>query len=266
MRIEDGLVIADNQQLVTLSTSYKAGLTLRYFRHVVDEPVLPYHEKVLYADDYLVVADKPHFLPVTPSGSYVRETLLARLKSKLQLDQLSPLHRIDRDTAGLVLFCVQAKHRGLYQALFRDGKIQKQYEAIAPKLKLQVPHEIKLRLLDRSKDSPDFMQTKVVQGEPNSITRIVAINEIDGYPLLARYTLHAITGRRHQLRAHLSHLDAPIIGDQIYPTLMPQRDVSVGKHEPLQLLAQRIFFMDPITREERSFLTTQLLAMQPLTI
>ena len=252
-RMSDGLVVDADRRPLSESTPYRAGLVVYYFRHVLQEPVLPYVETVLYADDYVVVADKPHFLPVTPSGPYVRETLLARLKSKLRLNQLSPMHRIDRDTAGLVLFCVQPQHRGAYQALFRDGKIRKQYEAIAPKLSMPLPHEIRLRLEDSAKGSPGFMQTRVVPGTPNSVTHIVSMSTIDEQPDLARYTLQPVSGRRHQIRAHLNHINAPIVGDQIYPVLMPERDISTGVHQPLQLLAQRLKFTDPITHANRSF-------------
>lgn len=259
VRMDGGLVM--NAQGVALShaTPYESGKHLFYFRQLAHEPRLPFEAQVLFQDEYLVVADKPHFLPVIPSGQYVQETLLVRLKKQLNLPYLSPLHRIDRDTAGLVLFSARPQDRGAYQNLFRDTQITKQYLAIARYLPgLQLPHTIRLHLEDAS----NFMQMKVNPSlPPNSLTQITAVTRLPSAPEWAQYTLSPTTGKRHQLRVHMLQLGAPLLGDQIYPELMPERDISQAGLAPLQLLAQRLSFVDPITGHARVFESARTLQL-----
>ena len=131
-RINSGAVVDQHGVKINSDTSYRPNNKLFYYRFVADEPHIPFEETVLFQDDLIVVADKPHFLPVTPTGRYVQETLLVRLKRKLGIETLAPMHRIDRDTAGLVLFTIQPHTRDAYQKLFRERRVEKTYEAIAP--------------------------------------------------------------------------------------------------------------------------------------
>jgi tRNA pseudouridine32 synthase/23S rRNA pseudouridine746 synthase len=238
-----------------LDAPYVAGQRIRYARDVPDEPTLPFAHRVLYQDAHLVVADKPHFLPTVPSGRYVRETLLSRLQRELQLPDLAPIHRIDQDTAGVVLFCVRPNERAAYQRVFAQRAVDKHYEAVAPTIALpSMP--VRLRLVD----AQHFMQMRVVDGEPNAQTHICAVGtSADGR--LSRYTLRPKTGLRHQLRITMSHLGAPIANDRIYPALQPQLPISELAHTPpLQLLARAIAFDDPVTNEKRQFSSTFSLA------
>jgi tRNA pseudouridine32 synthase / 23S rRNA pseudouridine746 synthase len=258
-RFADGLVVDRQGQPISPSAAYVGGQHLYYFRHVKAEARIPFDEVVLYQDEHIVVADKPHFLPVTPSGRYVQETLLVRLKNKLGLPNLSPLHRLDRDTAGLVLFGVNPKERGAYQQMFHDRQIEKTYEAIAPyrdDLKLPLDYESRLE------DSDIYMQMREVGGTPNSRTQI-ALQRIlpakpDGAGLtaqLASYELKPETGKRHQLRVHMMQLGIPIVNDGVYPILTPEQLV-MGEADyarPLQLLAKRLIFNDPFTGNLRDF-------------
>jgi len=258
-RFANGLVVDGTGQPVKPDAAYLGGQHLYYFRHVKAEARIPFDEVVLYQDEHLVVADKPHFLPVTPSGRYVQETLLVRLKNKLDLPELSPLHRLDRDTAGLVLFGVQAKERGAYQQMFHDRQVHKTYEAIAPyKDDLQLPMTYESRM----EDSDIYMQMHEVAGTPNSHTQIALqailparLNGARAGERLASYELKPVTGKRHQLRVHMNALGIPILNDGIYPTLTPEQLVmtDVDYAKPLQLLAKRLVFVDPITNSKRVF-------------
>ena len=204
---------------------------------------------MLYRDAFLVVADKPHFLPVTPAGGYLQETLLVRLKRSLGIDTLAPMHRIDRDTAGIVLFTIQPSTRDRYQGLFRERAVHKQYEAIAPwRPELTFPFEYSSRL----GESPAFMQMQEIEGTPNSATRI-ALLEVRG--AFARYSLQPTTGQKHQLRVHMASLGMPIVNDRIYPELQPAPSSGQVRdyNNPLQLLARSLAFTDPVTGEERFF-------------
>ncbi len=244
-RMAAGDVVGEDGCAMEASTPYRNDVRLHYFRALQTETPIPFEAQVLLQNDHLLVADKPHFLPVIPSGKYLHETLLVRLKSQLQLPDLAPIHRIDRDTAGLVLFSVNPASRGAYQALFRERLVAKEYEAIAPfKPSLVWPQ----RRESRIGASAHFMQQCELAGEPNAVTDIDLI-EVRG--AWARYRLRPVTGQRHQLRVHMAALGLPLRNDGIYPVLTPETDGDY--RHPLQLLARSISFVDPLTGERRHF-------------
>ncbi|QTN29368.1 pseudouridine synthase [Rhodoferax sp. AJA081-3] len=244
-RLQEGDVVDDHGQTIKPDTRYEAGRRLYYFRALAAEPRIPFEATILWQDEHLLVVDKPHFLPVVPSGKYLQETVLTRLKNALGIDALSPIHRIDRDTAGLVLFSKQVASRGAYQELFRTRQVDKTYECVAPwNPALPWP----LRRESRIVPATHFMQQTEVDGAPNALTHITPIEVLGG---LARYALKPVTGQRHQLRVHMAALGLPIVWDGIYPTLTPEGSADYG--QPLQLLAQTIAFTDPITGARRQF-------------
>ncbi|GDX57136.1 hypothetical protein LBMAG30_12990 [Comamonadaceae bacterium] len=252
-----GDVVDEQGAQVMPERTYQPNLHLYYYRSVPDETPIPFEEAVLFQDEHLVVADKPHFLPVTPSGGYLQQTLLVRLKRRLGLADLVPLHRIDRDTAGLVLFSAQPATRGIYQGLFRQHTISKTYQATArwdPNLPWPLRRETRIG------DSAHFMQQQELPGPPNTSTLIEPLAE---HGALARYQLQPITGHRHQLRVHMNALGLPILGDGIYPTLTPEGHTNPAL--PLQLLAQALEFTDPLTGLVRRFESERrLLALEDL--
>jgi len=252
-RMQRGEVTDAAGHTMQADAPFRPHTKLYYYRSLPPEPRIPFDEEVLYQDELIVVADKPHFLPVTPTGRYLQETLLVRLKRKLGLDTLAPVHRIDRETAGLVLFTVQPQTRGRYQALFRDRSVEKSYEAIAPhRANLTWPVIRTTRL----QEGDSFMTMREVPGEPNAETHI-ELSESWGE--LARYRLRPLSGKRHQLRVHMAALGLPIVNDLIYPTLQPdtlQPDYS----RPLQLLARTLEFTDPVSGESRRFESRHRLA------
>ena len=244
-RFARGRVLDAGGKPLALDAAYRCGVTVHYFREVVDEPVIPYAESLIHADAEFVVACKPHFLPVVPAGRYVRQTLLARLTERLSNPQLVPLHRIDRDTAGLVLFSANPSTRGLYQALFRERCIHKHYLAVAAPLpQLTFPYVHRSRLVP---GEPFFRMTEV-PGEPNSETVIEVVHRGTDH---WTYRLQPITGRKHQLRVHMAALGAPLLHDRCYPQLLDE--APDDPESPLQLLALRLAFVDPLSGVERVF-------------
>ena len=222
-----------------------------YYRMLQGEPTLPELENIVFADKHLVVADKPHFMPVTPKGRYVQTSLLVRLRQRLGLSELSPLHRIDRETAGLVLFAVRAQDRNAYQRLFATRQLHKVYQAIAP-----VRDDLSFPLVRKSRiDSQErFFVSHEVAGPANSETRIALLDQIvEGTNKRGLYALEPITGKRHQLRVHMWSLGLPIEGDQFYPEVLRGADEADDFSQPLQLLAQELRFTDPITGQSRHF-------------
>lgn len=244
-RFMRGRVLDANKQSIEIAHPYRTGLRIYYFREVPNEKPIPFFESIIYADAHLIVADKPHFLPVIPAGDYVEQTLLARLIARFNNPDLAPLHRIDRHTAGLVLFSAQRATRAAYQALFRDRNIEKYYEALAPAL----PHlEFPLTRSSRIGRGEPFFRSQEITGEANAETRIEVIERVDDD---WRYALYPITGKKHQLRVHMAALGAPICNDPFYPHV---RDAAPDDYtRPLKLLARELRFIDPIDGSPRHF-------------
>ncbi len=251
-RIKDGKVQWDDGSRIELGSPYTPKKRIFYYREVEQEPVIPFCETILHQDDNLLVADKPHFLPVTPGGRYVKQCLLYRLRKSTGLDHLSPIHRIDRWTAGVVMFSTNSETRSLYQNMFKTGCVKKSYNAIAsiaantetdPK---RQPKEwmIENRIVQ---GNPGFRMS-ISAGEINARTRIKCVAIKDGKGL---FHLYPLTGKTHQLRLHMSGLGMPILNERYYPELQPESADDFKR--PLQLLAKRLEFVDPITAETKTF-------------
>lgn len=230
---------------------YPAHTRLYYYRDVPVEAAIPFDEVVLYQDEHLLVVDKPHFLPVVPSGQYLTQTVLVRLKRKLGLDDLVPIHRIDRDTAGLVMFSKQPASRAAYAALFRQHQVHKTYHAIAPwRADVPMPQLRQSRIVEAG----HFMLQQEADGPVNAITHI---DVLEVRADLARYELKPVTGQRHQLRVHMLGLGLPIQNDGLYPVLTPQGQIDPSR--PLQLLARELQFTDPVSGLARHFVSQRQL-------
>jgi tRNA pseudouridine32 synthase/23S rRNA pseudouridine746 synthase len=251
-RFARGLVLDQTGKVLQATDSCKTGACIYYYREVLQEIEIPFQEKILYQDEHILVADKPHFLPVIPSGAYVQQTLLVRLKRSTGIAQLSPLHRIDKDTAGLVLFSTNPHTRNAYQTLFRERRVTKHYHAVARwNAALIYPLVYRSRLVEDAQ----FFRTQEVVGAENSET-IVKVLEQNGSQAL--YDLQPVTGKKHQLRVHMASLDMAIVNDVLYPTVQDRAAEDFTR--PLQLLAQSLTFVDPVTHEPRYFASQRVLA------
>ncbi len=248
-RIESNRVVDQHKEPITCYTPYEPLKRIFYYREVDNEITIPFKEKVLFQNDHILMVDKPHFLPVVPAGKYVNECLLYRLKQRTGIKDLSPINRIDRETAGLVLFSTNKETRGLYQNLFMQRAVEKEYHATAHCSRELTGKEwlIKNRIV---RGEPWF-RMKMVEGAINACTKIHLLSKHDS---LAQFSLFPITGKKHQLRLHLSLLGCQIVHDRYYPTLQPKRPIDFNK--PLQLLAKRVAFADPIENVRREFIST----------
>jgi tRNA pseudouridine32 synthase/23S rRNA pseudouridine746 synthase len=253
-RMQAGEVVDEHGVKVSAGSAFQPGVRLYYYRSLDAEPALPFDEVVLFQDEHLVAVDKPHFMPVTPGGRYLQQSLLVRLKRKLGIDTLAPVHRLDRETAGVVVFSIQPATRGAYQGVFSQRTATKHYDAIAP-WRPDLPWPLTHR--SRLEEDTHFMRMREVPGEPNTETRLEVL-EVKGD--LALYRLSPLTGRKHQLRVHCASLGLPIAGDLIYPCLMAQD--SDDHARPLQLLAKSLAFTDPVTGQPRHFTSQQALALE----
>lgn len=216
-----------------------------FHRDLPDEVPVPFGIEIVHRDDALVVVHKPHFLATIPRGQHILETALVRLRRELELPELVPAHRLDRVTAGLIIFVARPELRGAYQTLFRDRLVRKEYEAIAPvEPAMTFPRTVRSRIIKER----GVIAAQEVPGPPNAETHIELLDRKDG---VGRYLLKPTTGRTHQLRLHMSSIGIPILGDRIYPALTetPLDDFS----RPLQLLAKALEFTDPVSGERRRF-------------
>lgn len=237
-RMAKGLVMDETGHCVAPETAFRVGACIFYYRELESEKPIPFVEEVLYQDEHILVADKPHFVPVIPSGRFLHETLLVRLRKRRATETLAPIHRLDRETAGVVLFSLNPKTRGHYTALFRNRKVKKVYEALAPTLEeSSFPCTRRSRIV---RGEP-FFRMMEVPGEANSETQISLLSNLGRISL---YQLIPLTGRKHQIRLHLAALGIPVINDRLYPAMTPSDD---DFSRPLKLLAKSISFKDPLT-------------------
>lgn len=244
-RFEDGLVYSHLGEVLSLDAPFIPNQHIYYYRFLAHEIHVPFQHRILFENENLLVVDKPHFLTMSPTGKYIQETLLVRLKNATQNPDLTPIHRLDRETAGVVLFAKTVAARAAYQQMFATRQVQKTYHAIAPySPDLQFPMTTQYRM---EKGEP-FYTMRVVPGESNSKTHI---DLLERKAAMAKYLLKPITGKQHQLRVHLSQLGIAIRNDSFYPNVQHKPDDDFSA--PLQLLAKSIAFVDPITQQNMYF-------------
>jgi tRNA pseudouridine32 synthase/23S rRNA pseudouridine746 synthase len=232
-------------RMLAFDDNFVGGQRIFYYRERINETPIPFEETVLYQDDELMVVDKPHFVPVTPGGRFLHESLLVRLRRKTGLQSISPIHRLDRETAGVMLFSVNPATRPQWQSLFRFRRVHKVYEALAPlREDLSVPCRVSSRIVR----DEQFFRVKEVEGEPNAFTRVELISHTGD---VGHYRLLPETGKMHQLRIHMSSLGLPILNDSFYPFATESSNENFSS--PLKLLARSIQFIDPVRGIERSF-------------
>lgn len=252
-RMARGELVAADGTPQTPASPYRKGACLFYYRAPPPETPIPFEETVIYQDQHIVVADKPHFLPVIPSGRFLHETLLVRLKRRLGLDDLVPVHRLDRETAGVVLFSHNPASRGAYQTLFRERAVEKVYEAVAAAPPgLTFPLSRKSRMVEGGK----FFVMREGEGEPNSETRFALLERRGPHVLVEA---RPVTGKQHQIRLHMAALGMPILNDAFYPLALPCKGDDFSS--PLQLLARSLAFADPFTGEMRRFTSARRLGL-----
>jgi len=255
-RLSEGKVHWQSGEVVNANTSFQARQVLCYYREVQHEPTIPFEHHIIYQDEHILVACKPHFLPVTPGGKYINECLLERLRQQ-GFPDIVPMHRLDRETAGLVIFSINNKSRGTYCQLFADRAISKNYQAIAklPQSVLQQPLPKNWDISNRLEKSNPAFTMHETEGEDNAHS-LISLLEIKNQSGL--FELHPITGKTHQLRLHMMKIGLPILHDKFYPTLLSEQ--ADNFNNPLQLLAKKLSFIDPLTEQQHQFETKRTLS------
>lgn len=248
-KVRGGEVVCSDGRPVTVDTVLPPGSFVYLYRELRDEVPVPFDCPVLYRDDHIVVVDKPHFLATMPRGRHVAQSALVRLRRELGLPELSPAHRLDRLTAGVLLFTTRREVRGRYQTMFAEGRVRKTYLARArAHAEVALPTTVRNRIIKQRGQ----LQARVEPGEPNAETHVESIGS-------GLYRLTPCTGRTHQLRVHMASLGLPIIGDPLYPEIIDVApdDFSVS----LQLLARTLEFTDPVSGRAHAFGSRRELAV-----
>lgn len=264
-----GEVVTGHGEPVGPITPYEPRGFLYLYRDPPEhEEHVPFEPEVLHRDDDLLVVDKPHFLATMPRGRWVRETVLVRLRTALDLPELSPAHRLDRGTAGVLVLTVRREVRGAYQEAFARREVRKVYEAVAPlaprggtlpdgvPLAPGEPRTVRSRIVKRR----GVTRAEEVPGEPNaeSVVTLVAADDASG---LGLYRLEPHTGKTHQLRLHMAALGLPLLHDPFWPEL---RATDPDDHaRPLQLLARSLELTDPLSGRPRRFESRRTLSAWP---
>ena len=244
-KVVAGEVFSADGVVLDARTEMPAGSFVYHYRDLPDEVVVPFDVPVLYRDDTIVVVDKPHFLATMPRGSHIAQTALVRLRHELDLPELSPAHRLDRLTAGVLLFTVRREVRGAYQTMFARGEVTKTYLAVSSaEPGLVGPQVVSNRIIKQR----GVLQARIEAGEPNAETLVEPLGG-------GRYRLTPRTGRTHQLRLHMATLGVPIDNDPLYPEVLPVQPVDFTA--PLRLIAQQLEFDDPLTGEHRCFVSSR---------
>lgn len=244
-KVRAGEVIDADGAVVSAETEKPTGATVFLYRDLPDEVPVPFDIPVLDRDDDIVVVDKPHFLATMPRGSHVAQTALVRLRRDLDLPELSPAHRLDRLTAGVLLFTTRREVRGAYQGLFARGAAVKTYLArCSAEPDLERPVTVRNRIVKRR----GVLQAAVEPGEPNAETLVEPLGG-------GRYRLTPRTGRTHQLRVHMADLGVPIDNDPLYPAVLDTEPGDFSR--PLRLIAHRLEFDDPISGHRRRFVSSR---------
>ena len=263
-RIEAGKLFFSDKTPILLTTPYQYGITIFYYRESDQELEIPVEEKIIFQNQEIIVVDKPHFIPVTPAGKYVNECLLSRLIHKYENIDLSPVHRLDRETAGLVIFSKKQKNRHLYHKLFQEKQINRKYYAVC-------------HIKDKVEQKEWIVENRIVSGEPwyrmkiepghGQANATTYIKLLDRKGCRGLFLLEPKTGKKHQLRLHLSSLGFNIVNDSLYPNIVnpiinPINPINPiinpqTYSNPMQLLAQQLSFQDPITGEFFEFFSQQ---------
>ncbi|MFJ2772412.1 pseudouridine synthase [Streptomyces sp. NPDC087300] len=251
--LRDGRIVGVDGKAVTPDAPYAPGAFVWFHRDLPEEVPVPFTLDVVHQDEHIVVVDKPHFLATMPRGSHVTQTALARLRAELGIPTLGAAHRLDRLTAGLLLFTVRPEERGAYQTLFSHRRIHKEYEAVAAyDPAVDLPRTVRSHI---EKVRGIIAAYEVADAEPNSESHVELVEQRAG---LGRYRLTPHTGRTHQLRVHMNALGLPILGDPVYPVVadpVPPDDF----RRPLQLLARVLEFTDPVTGAAHRFVSGRTL-------
>lgn len=260
-RFAAGEVVLADATPLSPSSILSAETDVYFYRTPAPEVPVPYEIPILFEDERILVADKPPFMATMPRARHIVETATVRLRRATGNNELAPAHRLDRLTAGVLLFTKEQRYRGAYQTMFAERNVSKTYEAIAADIGLSAP----LRWEDRIEKVPGEIQARFAEGQVNAITDVVAIEPIPDASYyhdlhgidhaLARYTLKPLTGKTHQLRMHMWKAGAPILGDPVYPVIFPAdaEDMNI----PMHLLAKHLSFTDPIDGSARSFSSLQ---------
>lgn len=248
VQLRDGTVLTPESIVVP-------GDDVFFYKIPAPEKPVPYEIETVYEDNDILVVNKPPFLATMPRAAHITETATVRLRRQTDNEQLTPAHRLDRMTSGLLLLTKRQELRGPYQSLFAERAVHKLYEAIAPASNVQAG----ARWEHHIRKTHGEIAAELIDDTPNSLTNVITVDPVDPAPFaahqvegpLARYILEPVTGRTHQLRIQMLAAGVPILGDPVYPDVHPFGEEDF--HVPMRLTSVALGFVDPLSGRERRF-------------
>lgn len=253
-RFAAGEVVLRDRTPLRPDSELSAGTDIFFYRRPAPETPVPYEIATVYEDENILIVDKPPFLATMPRAAHITETVTVRLRRATGNEELTPAHRLDRMTSGLLLLTKRREIRGAYQEMFARREVYRRYEAVAAYDPSLQPGQWAHHIVKRH---GELASTILADEPPNSFTNFLGASPLSAaenqdlrqrYGLegdFARYALEPITGRTHQLRVQMLDNRVPILGDPVYPTPQP-----FGKEDftaPMLLRCETIRFTDPIT-------------------
>ena len=212
--------------------------------------------EVLYKDEYLLAVNKPAGIIVHADGTHepsltdvVYEKLCA-LESSNQIDlsQVQALNRLDRETTGIVLFSLKKETQPQFDQLIASKELSKEYLA-AVKGTFE-PNKV---LIDKAigKDRHDAQKMRIsATGKPSQTeVRLIKVSSSAQGQIQSLLLANLLTGRKHQIRVHLSSLGFPLVGDMLYggASSLQRASKKRCRPQPLMLHAYRVGFIHPVT-------------------
>lgn len=219
---------------------------------------IPFDPLVVAEDGEVVIVDKPPFLPTTSNGRIVDETVQALLAQRYG-PEVTCIHRLDLLTSGLLIVSLNKATRGTYQVMFQQHRVHKTYRCLTEEADWFVGETrtvtVELANVPAERGVRVRMGGRIVHGPQDDVSGWREATTVVTYEGAGHWLLKPVTGRTHQLRATMTALGYPILGDDTYPI---DRGLKLYNFDRvLHLVATELEYMDPLDGGARHWISTR---------